>query len=31
MTQRELFLNYLAQTTDFPLLIEIERAENIYQ
>ncbi len=30
MTQRELFLNYLAQTTDFPLLIEIERAENIY-
>ncbi|MDQ3535653.1 MAG: aspartate aminotransferase family protein [Bacteroidota bacterium] len=30
MSQRQLFLEHLAQTTDFPLLIEIERAEGIY-
>jgi len=30
MTNRQLFLSHLAQTTDFPLLIEIERAEGIY-
>lgn len=30
LTNRQLFLNHLAQTTDFPLLIEIERAEGIY-
>lgn len=30
MNNRQLFLNHLAQTTDFPLMIEIERAEGIY-
>ena len=30
MTQRQLFLQYVAQTTDFPLLLEIEKAEGIY-
>ncbi|CAN5226116.1 aspartate aminotransferase family protein [soil metagenome] len=30
ISQRQLFLNHLAQTTDFPLMIEIERAEGIY-
>ncbi|WP_194774777.1 aspartate aminotransferase family protein [Pararhodonellum marinum] len=30
MNNRQLFLSYLAQTTDFPLMIEIERAEGIY-
>lgn len=30
LSQRQLFLEHLAQTTDFPLLIEIERAEGIY-
>ena len=30
MNQRQLFLSHLAQTTDFPLMIEIERAEGIY-
>jgi putrescine aminotransferase len=30
MNNRQLFLSTLAQTTDFPLLIEIERAEGIY-
>ncbi|MFT6882416.1 MAG: putrescine aminotransferase [Marinoscillum sp.] len=30
LTNRQLFLNHLAQTTDFPLLIEIERADGIY-
>ncbi len=30
MNSRQLFLLHLAQTTDFPLLIEIERAEGIY-
>ncbi len=30
ITNRELFLKNLAQTTDFPLMIEIERAEGVY-
>lgn len=30
MNNRQLFLQHLAQTTDFPLLIEIEKAEGIY-
>ncbi len=30
LTNRQLFQQYLAQTTDFPLMIEIERAEGIY-
>ena len=30
LTNRQLFQNHLAQTTDFPLMIEIERAEGIY-
>lgn len=30
LTNRQLFLNYLAQTTDFPLLLEIEKAEGVY-
>jgi acetylornithine/succinyldiaminopimelate/putrescine aminotransferase len=30
ISNRQLFLNHLAQTTNFPLLIEIERAEGIY-
>lgn len=30
MTQRQLFLQHLAQTSDFPLMIEVERAEGIY-
>lgn len=30
LTNRQLFLNHLAQTTDFPLLIEIEKAEGLY-
>jgi len=30
LTPRQLFLQHLAQTTDFPLLIEIERAEGVY-
>ncbi|MEL6534658.1 MAG: aspartate aminotransferase family protein [Bacteroidota bacterium] len=29
-TQRQLFLDHLGQTSDFPLLIEIERAEGVY-
>ena len=29
-TNRQLFQQYLAQTTDFPLMVEIERAEGIY-
>jgi acetylornithine/succinyldiaminopimelate/putrescine aminotransferase len=29
-TQRQLFLQHLAQTSDFPLSLEIERAEGIY-
>lgn len=30
ISQRELFLRHLAQTTDFPLLLEVEKAEGIY-
>lgn len=30
MNNRQLFLSTLAQTTDFPLLLEIDRAEGIY-
>jgi acetylornithine/succinyldiaminopimelate/putrescine aminotransferase len=30
ISQRQLFLEHLAQTTDFPLLMEIERAEGIF-
>ena len=30
LTNRQLFLDHLAQTTDFPLMIEIDRAEGIY-
>ena len=30
MNNRQLFLSHLAQTTDFPLFIEIEKAEGIY-
>ncbi|WP_394991354.1 aspartate aminotransferase family protein [Emticicia sp.] len=30
MTQRQLFLQNLAQTSDFPLALEIEKAEGIY-
>jgi putrescine aminotransferase len=30
MNNRQLFLNHLAQTTDFPLMIEIEKAEGVY-
>lgn len=30
LSQRQLFLSHLAQTTDFPLMIEIEKAEGIY-
>lgn len=30
ISNRQLFLSHLAQTTDFPLLVEIERAEGIY-
>lgn len=30
LTNRQLFLKYQAQTTDFPLSIEIERAEGVY-
>ncbi|WP_373494743.1 aspartate aminotransferase family protein [Aquiflexum sp.] len=30
MNNRQLFLAHLAQTTDFPLMIEIERAEGVY-
>lgn len=30
ISNRQLFLNHLAQTTDFPLMIEIERAEGVY-
>lgn len=29
-TQRQLFLNHLGQTSDFPLLIEISHAEGVY-
>lgn len=30
LSQRQLFLQHLAQTSDFPLMLEIERAEGIY-
>lgn len=30
ISNRQLFLNHLAQTTDFPLMLEIEKAEGIY-
>src|SRR5680860_582760 len=30
ITNRQLFLSHLAQTTHFPLLVEIERAEGMY-
>ncbi len=30
ISQRQLFLNHLAQTTDFPLSLEIEKAEGLY-
>ncbi len=30
MNNRQLFLRHLAQTTDFPLMIEVEKAEGIY-
>ncbi|MFO7825319.1 MAG: aspartate aminotransferase family protein [Cyclobacterium sp.] len=30
MNNRQLFLSHLAQTTDFPLMIEIERAAGVY-
>lgn len=30
VSNRQLFLNHLAQTTDFPLMIEIEKAEGVY-
>lgn len=30
ITQRQLFLNHVAQTSDAPLLLEIDRAEGIY-
>jgi acetylornithine/succinyldiaminopimelate/putrescine aminotransferase len=29
-SNRQLFLQYLAQTSDFPLMLEVERAEGIY-
>lgn len=30
ISQRQLFLDHLAQTTDFPLMLEVERAEGIF-
>ena len=30
LTQRQLFLEHLAQTSDFPLMVEIEKAKGIY-
>lgn len=30
LSQRQLFLEHQAQTTDFPLMLEIERAEGVY-
>ena len=30
LTLRQLFLSHNAQTTDFPLLLEVERAEGVY-
>ena len=30
LTQRQLFLQHLAQTSDAPLALEIEKAEGVY-
>ncbi|RZK17665.1 MAG: aminotransferase class III-fold pyridoxal phosphate-dependent enzyme, partial [Hymenobacter sp.] len=30
LTPRQLFLRHQAQTSEFPLLVEIERAEGVY-
>ncbi|MEQ9438922.1 MAG: aspartate aminotransferase family protein [Cyclobacteriaceae bacterium] len=30
LSQRQLFLNHIAQTSDFPLMLEIDRAEGAY-
>ena len=30
LTQRQLFLQHIAQTSDFPLMLEIERAEGVF-
>ncbi|WKN40939.1 aspartate aminotransferase family protein [Tunicatimonas pelagia] len=30
LSQRQLFLNHLGQTSDFPLMLEVERAEGVY-
>lgn len=30
ISQRQLFLDHLAQTSDFPLMLEVERAEGVY-
>lgn len=30
MNNRQLFLSHLAQTTDFPLMIEVQKAEGVY-
>ncbi len=30
MNNRQIFLSHLAQTTDFPLMIEVEKAEGVY-
>ena len=30
LSQRQLFLNHIAQTSDFPLMLEIDRAEGVY-
>ena len=30
LSQRQLFLDHLAQTTHFPMMIEVERAEGVY-
>ena len=30
MNDRQLFLASLAQTTEFPLMVEVERAEGVY-
>jgi len=30
LSQRQLFLKYVAQTSDFPLMLEIEKAEGVY-
>ena len=30
ISNRQLFLNYVAQTSDSPLMLEVERAEGVY-